>query len=49
MSRLVPFRVYGANNSNGKTCKKIAMIILVKGEVMDGRGVGTSRPQASKS
>jgi hypothetical protein len=45
----VPFRVYGVNNSNDKTWRKVAMIILVKGEGMDGGGVGTSRPQASKS
>jgi hypothetical protein len=32
VSTLVPFRVYGVNNSNGKTWRKIAMIMLVKGE-----------------
>jgi hypothetical protein len=28
---------------------KIAMIIIAKGKEVDGRGVGISRPQTSKS
>jgi hypothetical protein len=35
----VPFRAYGVNNSNNTTWRKVVMIILVKGEEVDGVGV----------